>query len=342
MTFAYVVKKGDTLYRIARQFSVNLSALKSANPQIRNFDYLVPGQVIQIPVRPSRLYVIQPGDTFYRIARRFNIAVEDLAAANPNVDPRRLQIGQTIVLPAGQGTGIVDPSAEYGYEEMMADLGALERRYPFLRTGFVGESVLGRKIPAVILGNGPKKLHYNGSFHANEWMTTLLLMKFIEDFAAAYSGDGMLRGTNVKELFSQVTLWIVPMVNPDGVELALESISPDNPYYERVIQWNNGSFDFRNWKANIRGVDLNDQYPANWEVEKERRSPDGPAPERLSRKKAVDRAGGCHDRDPDPKRGFFARCRLSYAGGSDFLELPRSGTSRVGNDCQPFCGRQRI
>lgn len=278
MAFPYIVQRGDTLFRIARKFALNMDAIKAANPQIRNFDYIVPGQVIQIPERPVNWYVIQAGDTFYSIARRFNIALDDLLAANPGVDPRRLQIGQWIVLPVGSGFSIVDTTDAYGYEEMIEDIEALARRYPFLRTGFIGESVLGKKLPVVTIGRGPKKIHYNGSFHANEWITTPLLMKFIEDFAQAYEGDGSLRGVDVRQLFEDVTLWIVPMVNPDGVELVLEGISPGHPYYEQLLAWNNGSFDFRNWKANIRGVDLNDQYPANWEVEKERRSPSGPGP----------------------------------------------------------------
>ena len=278
MTFPYVVQRGDTLYRIARRFAINMSALQSANPQIENFDYIVPGQVIQIPVRRDNLYVIQAGDTFYRIAQRFNIALNDLIAANPNVDPTRLQIGQTIVLPISVGETIVDTTGPYGYDELVEDIGALGSRYPFLQTGLIGESVLGRKIPVIIFGRGPKTLHYNGSFHANEWITTPLLMKFVEELARAFAGDGNLRGTNVHELYDQVTLWIVPMVNPDGVELVLNGITPDNPFYDRVISWNNGSFNFQGWKANIRGVDLNDQFPANWEVEKERRSPAGPAP----------------------------------------------------------------
>ena len=39
-----------------------------------------------------------------------------------------------------------------------------------------------------------------------------------------------------------------------------------------------GSTDFSGWKANIRGVDLNNQFPANWEIEKERKEPKSPAP----------------------------------------------------------------
>src|SRR5699024_2206559 len=124
----------------------------SANPQVENFDSIATGQVIHIPVRQNNVYVIQAGDTYDRIANRFNIALNDLVAANPNVDAMRLQIGQTIVLPVSRGEAIVNTSGPYGYEEMMNDIELLRARYPFLQTGFIGESVLGRKLPVLIFG----------------------------------------------------------------------------------------------------------------------------------------------------------------------------------------------
>lgn len=44
------------------------------------------------------------------------------------------------------------------------------------------------------------------------------------------------------------------------------------------MKWNCGRRSFRHWKANIRGVDLGDQFPAHWEEERERRQIPGPAP----------------------------------------------------------------
>ncbi len=55
----------------------------------------------QAPVCPGGfLYEIRAGDTFYALARRYGITVEAIMAANPGVDPRRLQIGQLICIPA--------------------------------------------------------------------------------------------------------------------------------------------------------------------------------------------------------------------------------------------------
>src|SRR5690606_16708704 len=66
------------------------------------------------------------------------------------------------------------------------------------------------------------------------------------------------------------------MVNPDGVDLVLNG--PPAEVREEVIKINRGSTDFTGWKANIRGVDLNNQFPAKWEFEKQRSEQSGPAP----------------------------------------------------------------
>ncbi|CAM3512013.1 M14 family zinc carboxypeptidase [Marinicrinis lubricantis] len=276
--YTYVVRKGDTLYRLARRFGIHVNSIVNANPQLENPNVLVPGQVINIPERGSNLYVVQPGDTLYDISIRFQVPMEQLAAANPDVDPAMLIPGQSLIIPPGAELQIVDTMTDYGYMEMTEDLEQLSRKYPFLELTDIGSSVMGKRIPLVKIGQGRKKVHFNGSFHANEWITTVLLMRFLEDYAEAVMHDGVLRGERARYLYNNASLWIVPMVNPDGVELVQEGVTSDHPYYRSLLEWNEGSFDFSSWKANIRGVDLNDQYPAHWEVERGRRVVLGPGP----------------------------------------------------------------
>lgn len=166
----------------------------------------------------------------------------------------------------------------YGYGQMMEDLVKLSQANTFLRLSYIGETVMGKPIPAIKVGIGERRIHYNASFHANEWITSLILMVFLEDYTRAIRLNESIFGQQAMDLFCGSTLFIVPMVNPDGVELVQYGTSSDHPYHELLLQWNQGSSDFSQWKSNIRGVDLNDQYPAHWDVEKLRRGPDGPGP----------------------------------------------------------------
>ncbi len=173
---------------------------------------------------------------------------------------------------------IVDTGIPYGYVELQEDLGLLLQAYPFIHVEYIGQSVMGRKIPAIRIGSGSKEIHYNGAFHANEWITASILMKFLEEYAKVYSIDGDLRGNKAVNLFNQTSLWLVPMVNPDGVELVQEGVTWQHPFGGQLLEWNQGSYNFQDWKANIRGVDLNDQFPAHWEEERDRRAKSGPGP----------------------------------------------------------------
>jgi g-D-glutamyl-meso-diaminopimelate peptidase len=173
---------------------------------------------------------------------------------------------------------IIMPRKGYGYEEMVNDISLLEERYPELETQEIGHSVTGRKIIALRLGKGSKEIFYSASMHANEWINTILMMMYTEVYFEALNNFGCLGSYNVSDLFESISLWIVPMVNPDGVELVQRGIDLSSPYYYDVMKINQWSKNFSQWKANIRGVDLNDQFPAGWEIERARRDVPGPSP----------------------------------------------------------------
>ena len=120
-----------------------------------------------------------------------------------------------------------------------------------------------------------RKIQINSSFHANEWITTPIFMKFINEYLLALTNGRSLSGVSALTLYERSQLSAVPMVNPDGVNLVLNG--PPAARRDEVIALNNGSTNFSGWKANIRGVDLNKQFPANWELEKERK-PTEPGP----------------------------------------------------------------
>lgn len=114
---------------------------------------------------------------------------------------------------------IVPTNVNYNSFLMLQNLIMLNRTYPFLNIQSVGKSVLGKNIYVVKLGRGPKKVFYSASIHSNEWITSVLLMKFIEDYCVSYVNRSNLYGYSVRNLFNSVSIYIMPMVNPDGVDL---------------------------------------------------------------------------------------------------------------------------
>ncbi|WP_446898561.1 M14 family metallopeptidase [Clostridium sp. LBM24168] len=212
-------------------------------------------------------YTIKPGDTLYKIARMYGTQVNRIIIANPQIQPFGLIPGTTIKIP--YNIDIVDTDINYTYEIMESDIFSLKARYPFLNIGTAGKSVLGRELYYIKLGTGPNEVFYNGSHHALEWITTPLLMKFAENFLKAYTEGRDIREYDIENIWRNSSIYIVPMVNPDGVDLVLNGLMRSNPYYDDLIVWNNGSENFsRDWEANNRGVDLNHNYDAGWELSK--------------------------------------------------------------------------
>ncbi len=225
-------------------------------------------------------YSIRPGDTLYNIARRYYTSLSTILTANPGINPNALMIGQRIIVP--YGIDVVFTDIDYTYEIMERQIQGLRVRYPFLEVGVAGNSVMGKNLYYIRLGRGANQVSYNGAHHANEWITTPLLMKFIENFARAYSVGGSIRGYSIPNIWNRSSIYIVPMVNPDGVNLVTYWPNYTNPAYQQAAQLNRTGLPLpRVWKANIRGTDLNLNYPAEWEREKEieiEQGITGPAP----------------------------------------------------------------
>lgn len=103
----HIVQPGETLFRIALLYGTTVEAITQANG-ISNPWFIYVGQQLNIPVAPGgavspapggRTYVVQPGDTLYMIAVRFNTTVEALMVANNLSNANLLHVGQVLVLP---------------------------------------------------------------------------------------------------------------------------------------------------------------------------------------------------------------------------------------------------
>lgn len=160
------------------------------------------------------------------------------------------------LMPYINGTvgSIVPTDMSYPYWVMQMNIEALRNKYNFLQVESMGRSVLGRNLYVIRLGNGPKEVFYSASMHANEWINSPVLMKFVENYAESYVNNGSLYNQNIRELFQRVSIYVAPMVNPDGVDLVVGALSQTSTAYRnaRIIGANFPSIPFPSgWKANI-------------------------------------------------------------------------------------------
>jgi len=142
----------------------------------------------------------------------------------------------------------------------------LQAKFKFIESYIIGESYLGKNINLVRLGSGAHKVIYIGSHHATEWITSVILMRFVEDFCKSRIFGEKLYGYDPEYILKTRTVYIVPMLNPDGVDLVINGLGEYNPVRSRLIQMNGNSEDFSQWQANARGVDLNHNYDADFDI----------------------------------------------------------------------------
>ena len=139
--------------------------------------------------------------------------------------------------------------------------------YPALRTEVLTTTAFGRPVQTLSIGDGPRKVLFSASHHANEWITTPVILRFMEELAEAARTGGTIYGVPARNILKYNTIYTVPMVNPDGVDLVTGAIQTGTLEYEtaRRLSDNYPDIPFPDgWKANLLGVDLNLQYPAGW------------------------------------------------------------------------------
>lgn len=225
---------------------------------------------------------IQTGDTLEALARENDISLARLRAANPALDPQNLQIGAQLRIPLP--FAVVPTDVPFTSQLLELCVRGLAARYPFLMRQTIASTAFGRPVTLLRIGQGTQSVLYNASHHANEWITTPLVMQFIEEYALAVVENRPIYGLNARRLYERTQLYLVPMVNPDGVDLLTGAIAADSFQYAQAesIARDYPEIPFPSgWKANLMGVDLNLNYPAGWTQARENKAALGitaPAP----------------------------------------------------------------
>ena len=119
----YVVKEGDTLWKLSQSHGVSLQSILDVNPGI-NPQNLQIGSTLCIPtaqtVSPTKAapstseilpvtcpqgtfrYTIQSGNTLWKLSQAYGVSVQSILDVNPGINPQNLQIGSTLCIPTAQ------------------------------------------------------------------------------------------------------------------------------------------------------------------------------------------------------------------------------------------------
>lgn len=215
-----------------------------------------------------RTVTAENGDTLEKVAEKYGADYNAVKTANPSL-AEVINAGDKITVPFN--FPLVPTDVKYTGELVHYITLGLAARYPFLEVGSIGKSVMQRDLHYIKIGVGETEVFYNAEHHANEWITTPLLLKFTEEYSRAYSAGENIRNVSAQDLFNSKSLYIVAAVNPDGMDVVNGAL-PVGEFYNNVlaISKNYPQIQFPNgWKANIEGTDLNLNYPANWNKAKE-------------------------------------------------------------------------
>lgn len=183
------------------------------------------------------------------------------------------------------------------YANLSVRVQTLQKQFPYLQTGSLGRSLLGKEIfflhfsPQNCRPDAPLLL-LAGAFHGMEWLTATLLLAFSETLAMRLGQGRVTLGNPVV---------IVPCVNPDGVNIQIHGISAAGRFSHLVRHACRN--DCSHWQANARGVDLNHNFDANWKalrVMEQKAGIRGPAATRF---------GGCFPVSEPESRHLVCFCR---------------------------------
>lgn len=136
-------------------------------------------------------------------------------------------------------------------------------RSPYISIEVIGRTSLDRGIFSLTFGNRKNSVLLAAGFHGCEWITCLLAYRFIEELCDKVERKEQMCSIDVSAAFKNLGLTVVPCVNPDGTEIARYGAGGAKflrKYVESIGD------DFLHWNANAKGVDINHNFDAGWDL----------------------------------------------------------------------------
>lgn len=145
---------------------------------------------------------------------------------------------------------------------------AIAGRYPALvRHTVIGHSVCGRPIDALAVAPPDavrERVVIAAAFHGQEWLTALVALRLAEDIARGIHARLRLCGIPIRDALRGRQVVILPLVNPDGVDIARYGSAAAGDHAPLVTA--RGGDTPALWQANARGVDINHNFAAGWDI----------------------------------------------------------------------------
>ena len=198
----------------------------------------------------------------------------------------------------------------------------------FSDTFVIGKSLLNRNIYCISIGTGKKFAVFAAAFHGLEYLTAVALIYFAEKFSY------------MEEYHNKIHALFIPMVNPDGVDIALNGIDPSNSYHKNIIR-HTGIINFTKlWQANASGTDINHNFDAEWQSIYDCPSPTkygGPYPESEPETRAVTNIlKKCR---PELFIAFHSQGKEIYY---DYNGMENKGSKRTAEAIAKACGYRAV
>ena len=152
---------------------------------------------------------------------------------------------------------------EYDYYERKKTIDSITERYSFVRKEIIGKSCGGKGIPMLKIGSGNNCALIVAGVHGSERITSTVLLMFIEELCSSLQNDGYLAGIKINRALMGRGIMFVPCLNPDGCDISLLCKKACGEFGDIISKLCKNNF--QKWNANLRGVDINHNFNADWE-----------------------------------------------------------------------------
>lgn len=153
----------------------------------------------------------------------------------------------------------------YSYEQLKVECERLAKEYKgFIKKVSIGKSWDNRELPMLLLGYGKSCVLLTGGVHGRESINPIVLLKMAERYGELTKNKLSAQGVCFEQWFAENRLLIVPLLNPDGYEIALQGFGRiQNEKLRRECERKAALEQLKavEWKYNGKGIDLNRNFP---------------------------------------------------------------------------------